>query len=676
MSSTLLSNSGKPLLNNYLQKLAIIFGPYAGLLVMMILGLLLLSLSRIGLVLWQWERVAASGIGVEILIQGVRVDIIQLSLLCLPPLLLAPILATARWWSVWCKLTYGWVIAAIALLFLLEAATPGFLGEYGIRPNRMFIEYLNYPEDVMEMLWGGFRLHVIACLLLTSLVVWGMRHLMRPCLSQPRHWPTWKVWLTWPLIFLVLAFAIRSTTGHRPANPAMFALTADTMVNSLILNSTWSVSHAIYNLKHEKRSSEVYGKMPSDEIYKIVRETRNADWQASDALPTLNQLTPSRKRARPLNLVIVLEESLGATFVESLGGIGVTPELEKLKQHGWWFEHLYATGTRSVRGIEAVTTGFLPTPAQSVVKLSLAQRHFFTIAALLKQQGYHTEFIYGGEAHFDNMRDFFTGNGFETIIEEKDYRNPIFVGSWGVSDEDLFNMAHEQISRHHASGTPFFSLIFTSSNHSPFEFPDGKIELHDEEKATENNAVKYADYALGQFFQRARNSSYWQDTLFLVVADHDIRVRGDDLVPVERFHIPGLILGADIEPKRIKTVASQIDLPVTALSLMGISARHPMLGRDLSAEPENTAGRAMMQFEQHYGWMEGTSVVVLRPEKTPVHTVYDRARKELIAGEPPADAEEMQRRALAHALLPSLLYRERKYHLPDNPPKKYRRASR
>ncbi|MDZ4099869.1 MAG: LTA synthase family protein, partial [Methylophilaceae bacterium] len=339
------------------------------------------------------------------------------------------------------------------------------------------------------------------------------------------------------------------------------------------------------------------------------------------------------------------------------------PELEKLKSQGWWFENLYATGTRSVRGIEAVVTGFLPTPAQSVVKLSLSQDHFFTLASLLDSKGYLNEFIYGGEAHFDNMRNFFINNDFELVVDQKDYIKPIFLGSWGVSDEDLFNKTHEQLMQHHASGAPFFTLVFTSSNHSPFEFPEGRIALYDEPKATENNAVKYADYAMGQFFKQAQASPYWKDTLFLVVADHDIRVRGNDLVPVKNFHIPGLILGADIQPKVIKTVASQIDLPTTLISLMGIDAEHPMLGRDLSAEPEGLPGRAMMQYEQNYAWMEGDQTVVLRPNKAPTHAVYDRKNKELKESSAPSDAEKMEKRALGHVLLPSILYREQDYHM-------------
>jgi phosphoglycerol transferase MdoB-like AlkP superfamily enzyme len=143
------------------------------------------------------------------------------------------------------------------------------------------------------------------------------------------------------------------------------------------------------------------------------------------------------------------------------------------------------------------------------------------------------------------MRGFFLGNGFHDVVDRQDIAKPKFVGSWGASDEDLFDKAHERLRALHGAQQPFFLLIFSSSNHSPFEFPDGRIELYDQPKQTVHNAVKYADHALGEFLKQARASEYWADTLVLVVADHDTRVYGDELVPVNKFHIPGVILGAD-----------------------------------------------------------------------------------------------------------------------------------
>ena len=644
-----------------LWKFAQKFEAYAPIVVMLIVGLVILSASRFGLVLWKSERVLATGQLFAIFLQGIRVDIIQLCLLSLIPVLLLPIFAIKQWWRSWQWFTYVWVTLAIVLLVFLEVSTPGFINEYDVRPNRIFVEYLKYPHEVASMLWVGFRIHIFAALIFIAFTHYVMHGLMKPWLKTQITWSVKKSLITWPLVFILVALGIRSTLGHRPANPALFAITADSMVNSLVLNSGYSVIYASYNLLKETKSSEIYGKMPREQIFKLTG-AKNTD------IPTLTTLTPSQKRGKPLNLVIILQESLGATFVESLGGVPVTPNLEKLKAQGIWFEQLYATGTRSVRGIEAVTAGFQPTPADSTVKLSKSQKNFFTLATLLEKQGYNTEFIYGGESHFDNMRGFFTGNGFNHIVEQKDYKNPVFVGSWGASDEDLLNKTHDQLLAHHKAGKPFFTLAFSSSNHAPFEFPDGRIELYEQPKATDNNAVKYADYAIGEFFKKAQQSPYWKDTIFLVVADHDIRVRGDSLVPIERFHIPGLILGADIKPLRYTGIASQIDLPVTLLSLMGIQGQHPMTGRDLSSVLPNTLGRAMMQYNDNFGWMEETNtaknVVVLRSGKPPAHAIYDTQTKHLSETSPPANAKDLEARALANVLLPDLLYNEQRYHLP------------
>ena len=636
-------------------------GPYLILWRMALLSLAMLSLSRMGLMAWQWERVAASGNLVELLLQGARADVIMICLWLLPAVLLLPLLANTSWWL---RISYGWSLLGFVLLVFLELATPTFIVQYDLRPNRLFIEYLNYPKEVFATLWNGFRASLIAGVLLCIALSWGMSRWLR---AHPRLVPAWsqrRVWLTWPLIVLVMAMGIRSTTGHRPANPALFAITGDALVNSLVISSAYSVVFAAYNLKHETGSHEIYGSLPEDVLLQHVRA-----WPWLDALefhkdyPTWHRQAAVQQRERPLNLVIVLQESMGATFVESLGGLPVTPRLEALKNSGWWFEQLYATGTRSVRGIEAVVAGFMPSPAQSTVKLSLSQHNFFTLGGLLKQQGYHTEFIYGGEAHFDNMRSFFTGNGFTQVIDIDDMPEAQFVGSWGASDEDLFNHAHKHLLALQQRQQPFFSLIFTSSNHEPFEFPDGRIEIEGDSKQTVNNAVRYADYALGEFIDKARASDYWHNTLFLIVADHDNRVYGSNLVPVEKFHIPGLILGADLEPKTIKPVASQIDLAPTLLSLMGVSAEHLMIGRDF-ARDAHSQGRAFLQFDDYFALLQGDhSLTILRPEQPPVAAVYDPQRKQ-VSLLPQAPSPEQVDKALAHVLLPSILYRQQKYPAP------------
>ena len=645
-----------------LERLTAWAGPFSSLLQLLLLGLLILSLSRAGLVAWQWSRVAPTGIPLRIFVQGVRADLILLGYFLAIPLVLAPLLAHRRTQRPWRLLSVGWATFALIFIVFMEVSTPQFIMQFDVRPNRLFIEYLSYPHEVIATLWNGFRIALVLGVIATILLGVGLYRLLKAASADMSTWRPLKLLLVWPLLVCLVFVQIRSTTAHRPANPALFALTGDSMVNSLIINSPWSVFDALNSMSKEANSSEIYGKYPREKVFQVVKSApwlKDAQFTSAE-LPTLHKQVATAQRERPLNLVIVLEESLGATFVESLGGVPVTPELEKLKKEGWWFEQLYATGTRSVRGIEAVVAGYGPTPARSVVKLSLAQQNFYTLALGLGQKGYHTEFVYGGEAHFDNMRGFFTGNGFQKVVDRRDMK-PVFEGSWGASDEDLFDKSLERLKTLHAANKPFFSLIFTSSNHEPFQFPDGRIQLHDAEKQTVNNAVKYADYALGRFIAQAKKEAYWKDTVFLIVADHDNRVYGDSLVPINKFHIPGLIMGADIQPKVIKTIASQIDLAPTMLSLMGVSSEHPMIGRDFARDSE-TPGRALIQFDNYFAWLEGSSATILRPGQEPLLGKYDAATKTLTTSSAPADPKLVDK-AMSHVVLPSILYREQRYKL-------------
>lgn len=645
-------------------------GPYSVVLGFFVLGIASLGASRAALIWWQWPRVAAADSLASMMLQGARSDLITLGLLAAPAVVALPLFMLLRRVALWTQLAAAWCAVMLILVLFLEFATPQFVIEYDSRPNRLFIEYLAYPRQVFEMLWNGYRTLLLAAVLAVGALSWIVVRHFRKYPGRVAELTTRTLAFAWPLVVVLLFVMIRSSMQHRPANLATFAFSDDPMVNSLVANSAYTVLTAVYSLKNESQSSEMYGSMEFPEMLERVRTGMGVaptDF-TSDTQPTLHKQLASVRRAKPLNLVIVLEESLGAGFVERLGGRPITPRLNALAEEGIWFDQLYATGTRSVRGIEAVVAGFPPTPALSVVKLSKAQQNFATLAAVLRRAGFQNEFVYGGESHFDNMRGFFLGNGFHGIVERQDFKLPKFVGSWGVSDEDLFDMAHARIHALNTADEPFFLLVFSSTNHTPFEFPDGRIELVDAQKQTVNNAVKYADYALGAFLDRARGSSYWADTLFLVVADHDTRVYGDELVPIDKFHIPGVILGADTAPRHIASVASQIDLAPTLLSLMGVDSEHPFPGRDLTRTlPEfgNTSSsprpRAMMQFDRNFAWLEDGRVTVLQPEAAPRHFTYDNVARKLVATG--AVDTEAARQALANVLMPAWLYKEQRYTL-------------
>ena len=621
-----------------------------------------LSVSRILLLVIFWERVASTdGVGF-ILLQGLRFDVILVGMLFGPVFFLKPwfhSLAFLRLPGNWLFPVYlGLVVAAT---FFVEASTPSFIAEYDSRPNYLFVEYLAYPKEVFSMLAGSHLLELIGFTGVTIGLAWWVFAWLRKDPQRDVRVPLWFCLVLTPVTaFLILAM-IRSTTDHRPVNPSYAVFSQDSMVNQLPLNSPYSLLYAVYEHRRDASSKKVrYGSMADAEVLDIIlREAGiTAQQQLDPATPTLHYQKATQRREKPLNLVIVLEESLGADNVGSLGGLNITPELDKLADQGIWLERLYATGTRSVRGIEAVISGFTPTAMLSVVKLADTQTNFFTLASLLEKQGYQTSFIYGGEAHFDNMRRFLSNNGFQTVIDQKDYQQPEFQATWGVSDEDLFRRAHEELNN--VGEQPFLSLIFTSSNHDPFEIPDNRVAVESDPEGARKTAIKYADYTLGRFIETARQSSYWENTVFLVVADHPARLFAGKLVPVDRFRIPGVIFGDMIEPRRVAGITSQIDLVPTLLSLLGIDSQHPGIGRDLTLpEYADGSGRAMMQFNSLQAYLEDDKVVVLQPDLEPV--VFSL----LSNGEMVLDKEDhpqLKRRALAYAMWGPLMIRNKSYH--------------
>ncbi|MCG9702961.1 LTA synthase family protein [Vibrio natriegens] len=631
-----------------------VFGPLQLIAVFSLFSLAFLSLSRILLLFWQSDRIESFQDLIYILGQGVRVDFATLCWLFILPALLSALLPfEGKIGNGWKWILRLWMVAGLWILVYMELATAPFIQEYDLRPNRLFIEYLIYPKEVMSMLWTGYKLELFigaAGTAITLILGWKWSKKLTDS-AQQIHWK-WRPLLA-ILVVLIGVAGARSSLGHRPLNPAMVAFSSDPLLNDLTLNSSYSLLFAVNNMKSEKSAEQFYGKMDSQKMLEIVRESSKKSGFNPELLPTMNHNSATYK-GKPKNLVILLQESLGTQFVGSLGGLPLTPNLDKLTEEGWLFTQMYATGTRSVRGIEAVTTGFPPSPSRSVVKLSKSQTGFFTIADLLKNQGYHTQFIYGGEANFDNMKTFFFGNGFEQIVEEKDYRNPGFVGSWGVSDEDLYNKADEEFERLSKDDKPFFSLVFTSSNHSPYEYPQGKIEQYDENYMTRNNAVKYSDYALGTFFEKAKKSGYWDDTIFIVIADHDARVSGANLVPVKHFHIPALIIGKGIEPRKDDRISNNIDMPPTLLSLIGVDAKSPMIGRDLTKPLAREDERAMMQYDKNFGYLTRDNLVVFSPGEKVTTLSYDFENKTM----QPLDVEEaIVERAKANALFASKAYK-------------------
>lgn len=652
-------------------------GLFAPFLTFVGLALALTTTMRVVLLVGFSEQLGAASEFPRLFLTGLRFDLLLICYAMAPAWLAACLLPLpqGRWIR---PALHGYFVVMLGIMTFLEIAAWPSLREFGSRPEALFLEFLKYGHEVFAMITAGFLGEALFALAAIA----GMAYLAHRQFQRVRTRP-WPVWwlrlLLLPIGAAPIFLGARSSLGHRPANLSTASFSQNHFHNELALNSTYTLLYAVYRRTHENDPTLDYGTLPPERIFALTEAQRPTPPGGYLPLPdgrrsTLHEQTPAVTReGPPPNVVVILLESFGAEYVSRYSPGGLTPNFDRLAQEGITFDRMFATGTRTSRGIEATIAGFMPTPARAVLKLGLAQRNFYTAAEMFRRAGYSTHFVYGGEANFDEMKSFFVGNGVEQIWDQTVVQKPGHaVGVWGIHDEDLFLEGHSIFERQ--GDKPFFAVMLSTSNHTPFDYPRGKIEPNpDFPEDSPENAIKFADHALGKFFEKAKASPYFQNTLFLVVADHGTRVSGDQLIPIFKFHIPATIVGPPrlVQPRTIDTLASQVDLMPTLLGLTGRSWTHPMMGRDLLApatEPFSREGRALLQYETHFGYWKGNDLLILRPNlpaaqftvKTTSQTGRDRFQMEPKPTDP-ALAEE----ALAHSLLPSLLYRERLYQAKD-----------
>lgn len=622
-----------------------------------LIGLSITTISRILLFFVFKERVVENPNYGQLFLIGLRFDLILMCYIAFLPTVLISLLPDSVL-KHFKKFFNIYFIFFLFLFLLMELSTLDFINQYDTRPNRLFLDYLIYPKEVVGTLLKSYLPSlIITTILLGIALFFAFKH------GKKIFYPFDSTYKTKLLLFPVVAFflffgARGSLTSKRPINASNAIFCSDQMTNSLGLNSFYTVAFAAYSMKNEGDVKK-YGKMDELEAYSRVKKYMDVTEFIPGEVPFLHLQKPDAPQPK-YNVVIFLQESLGAEYVGCLKGLPLTPELDKLSKEGLLFTNLYCTGTRSVRGIEQVTAGFLPNPSESIVKLGGSQQGFFTLADAFGRQNYDTSFIYGGMANFDNMASFFNGNGFKNIIDETDFdsdgKKYAMKGTWGYSDEDLAVKANEYYKN--LGNKPFFSLMFSTSNHEPFEFPEGRIQLYEQPKNSVHNAMKYADFSIGKFFELAKKESYYKNTIFVVIADHNTRTYGKNLVPVNKFHIPALIIAPNVEKGiTYDNLASQMDIPSTVLALSGITTKSPMPGRNLLKLPKGTKGRTIMLFHETYAFRVEDDVVILNPNTKPLQFKV-KSDTELI---PVALNEELAKDALAHIVASSNMYKNRVY---------------
>ncbi len=580
-----------------------------------LLFIFLFFLGRLGLYISYMDRLSDMTFAYSLLsfVYGLKLDTMTTSyILILPALFLT--ITPQIFAKITSKIISGYILVYLLIALYVENATFPFVAQYDVRPNYLFVEYLKYPKEVTSMILKQYPLQLLAALAMLAVMAWGFLRYSPLNLESAIRTPLWRRMLLLLPIAALLFIGIRSSYGHRPANISDALYSTNRMANEIAKNSLYSIGYAYYSYSRENDNLvQSYGKISLDDAYSRVSKRLNIP-KGSD-IP-FSRMEPTHFPApKPKNLVIFIQESLGSQFVGFSGGdVSNTPYLEKLSHEGLAFTNLFSNGTRSIRGLSALTSGWLPLAGEEVVKRNKSQSDFFTVASLLKPLGYKSCFIYGGEGRFDNMRSWYMGNGFDEIIEQKDYANPTFVSTWGVSDEDLVVKANEKFKSYAQNGEKFVSVMFSSSNHSPFELPEGKIDfIKDKPRKGVENAVKYADFAIGRFFELAKKEPYYKDTVFVVVADHNIRVYGDDLVPVNMFHIPALIITDGLKAKKYDRLSTQPDVLATALDLVGANLTYPILGHSIFSDTKSEM--ALMMFNDTFALRSHDKVAIIQPNK-------------------------------------------------------------
>jgi phosphoglycerol transferase MdoB-like AlkP superfamily enzyme len=529
---------------------------------------------------------------------------------------------------------YATLTGATLFLVLCLIAAVGehlFWTEFGTRFNFIAVDYLIYTREVVQNIWQSYPLAKLfgALLAFSGAGIFLARHRLFPITDAA---PLAARWIPALAALMVPVVALSAT-------PTSLAFSrGNAYATELSLNGIWALAHAFFNNEIDYR--RFYKTLPQQAAAKRI-ETLLEEKDGLLAFPGRDPLTRLIRREGGMlrkNVMLVSMESMGAEYLAHFGNRqNLTPNLDRLASEGLLFTKLLATGTRTVRGLEALTLSVPPTPGQSILRRP-HNAELFTIGDVFRDRGYDTRFLYGGYGYFDNMNAFYAGNGFEVIDRTSLSADEIqFENVWGVSDEDLFQRVIKEADRSFASDRPFFQLVMTTSNHRPFTYPNGVIDIFS--KTGRLGGVKYADHAIGRFVEAARLKPWFRDTLFVFVADHTAGTGGKIELDPTRYHIPLIFYAPDfIAPSTHDGLASQIDVAPVLLGLLNTSYVSRFYGRDVLYD-KDAQPRAFISTYEKVALVRGDTTLMLAPRQiVDAYAGLTRSKRANIDPELEADA--------------------------------------
>jgi phosphoglycerol transferase MdoB-like AlkP superfamily enzyme len=505
---------------------------------------------------------------------------------------------------------YGLFFFFCFLLLFSAAAEYFFWDEFQTRFNFIAVDYLVYTTEVIGNIRESYPIEWILvgifflALAITFVVEGSLCNKNQVSLRFGKRTLMLTIFVSIP----VLSYFFVDSRLHGFSDNAY--------VNELAGNGIYELFAAYLN--NELDYEQFYPHIKDSEAFERVRNSLSDNYGTANMATGLSieHQVRSDQEAKRLNVVLISTESFSAEFMHLYGNDkGITPFLDSLVHRSLVFTNLYATGTRTVRGLEALSLSVPPTPGQSIVRRPHNER-LFTLASVFNEKGYDSKYIYGGYGYFDNMNYFFGNNGYTVVDRTSLEENEIdYENIWGVADENLFTLSLREINKSVHLGKPAFVHIMTTSNHRPYTYPDGRIDIPSH--TGRDGAVKYTDYAIGKFIREASKMEWYANTVFIITADHCASSAGKTELPIQKYLIPMLIFSpAHIAPGVEDRLMSQIDIAPTLLGLLDFSYSSKFYGYDIYKLKKGEE-RAFISTYQALGFLESDSMVVLMPRKIP-----------------------------------------------------------
>jgi phosphoglycerol transferase MdoB-like AlkP superfamily enzyme len=518
---------------------------------------------------------------------------------------------------IWRRAPGRWLAHLLLLVFcgvLIFSAVAEFFfwNEFSSRFNGIAVSYLIFPREVIGNIGESFNLSLYLPLVgIAALAVyWLLRRRMTTALKTRPSWKeTIAVLAGSPALAAILAVALY-TSPYEPSR--------DREINEVAQNGIFSLFRAF--LTNDNRYDGHYAGMPEAEALPLLRSIvaqDNTRFLVPEETRSLMRHVDNGVSPQKLNIVLVINESYGSTYIDSLDnrhGESISPNIDRIAKDGLLFTNVYATGDRTVRGLEALLTSFAPIPGISTARRN-GSEGMNSLPFLLHKVGYRSAFLYAGDNRFDNMGHFWSTTGFDDVWDQRDFSETGFSTVWGYADEYLYKEGAKRLDQMTASGQPAFLAMLTVSNHRPYTYPEGRIAKDPAQKRKTNSAT-YADWAYGNFIDSVRNKPWFDNTVFVFIGDHGPKINGAAHVPIDGFRVPLLFYSPKhIVPARNPTLGSSLDMAPTLLGLLGISYDSPFFGIDLRHVPPG-GGRIAMAHNFSVAFGTKNQLVVLEPNRT------------------------------------------------------------